>query len=637
MHSSAQLSELGGQPIRTAMIRTAAAMLAHLPGGRWLALAALFAALAFTDFFLVEATRVTDQRGGDMLLALSARTRPQSDRVVIVDIDQKSLEDMNDDAGNWPWPRSVHGELIDHIAAQQPQAIVFDILFNEPDVFRPEHDAAFAEAVARNANVWLGMTLNTDGVGAVIERLPPAVGAIPVDRPSAGARAPIMLPLVVAQYPDAMRGGLINFTEDSDGVGRHHALYGERSGWRFPSLAARIATEAGRALPESEQILLNWRSSWRHVSYSDVYTDSLRRDPQRATDEFRGKIVIVGTAAPGLQDFRLAPLGTSYPGVEILATAIDNLERGDWLREVNRRSMLPLALGLIALLAIGFARNIGAQRLLLAMAGLSIAAITGSWLLLVNGTFVPVFGALTLAWAYYLVATGIAYVEERRRRLRTASMFARFLDARVVADLIDRGEIDYRQQAETREISVLFTDIRGFTALSERTDPQDVVALLNRYFSRQVEVIFAHSGTLDKFIGDAIMAFWGAPVAMDDHARLAVTAALDMSEALAELREDLGALGAELEIGIGIHSGNAVVGFIGSGERLDYTIIGDTVNLASRVEGLTKGIARILVTDATRAAAGDAFDWRDCGIHSVKGRDEGVRLYEPLRKAGSLG
>ena len=622
------------------MGKAALAMIGRLPGGRWLALAALFALLALADYGWLGATRIIDQRGGDVLLALNAQNRPQSDRVVIVDIDQKSLEELSDEAGSWPWPRSVHGELIEQIARQHPQAIAFDILFNEPDVFRPEHDEAFAEAVARHPQVWLAMTLNSDGAGAVVSELPPAVGAQPLGRPAPGARAPIMLPLVVAQYPGAMRGGLINFTPDSDGVGRHHALYGDRSGWRFPSLAARITAAAQRPLPPSGPefgtMLLNWRSGWRHVSFSDLYRDGLREHPQRASDEFTGKIVIVGTSAPGLMDFRVTPLGSTYPGVEILATALDNLARGDWLREVQRPAMAPFALALIGLLALGFARSIGAQRLLLAMIAVSLGTLGASWLLLTRGTFVPVFGALTFGWAYYLVATGIAYAQERARRLRTASMFMRFLDARVVAELIDQGEFDYRKPAEAREVSVLFSDIRGFTALSEVTAPEAVVSLLNTYFSRQVGVIFAHAGTLDKFIGDAIMAFWGAPVSYPDHAARAVAAALDMSRALEEMRGELGELGAGLEIGIGIHSGSAVVGFIGSNDRLDYTAIGDTVNLASRVEGLTKGIARVLVTEATRDAAGDLFDWRDCGLHPVKGRELGVRLFEPLRKAVSL-
>ncbi len=613
------------------------ASIRRLPGGRWVALAAVFAMLALADFLWLDLTRIIDQRGGDVLLSLNAERRPVSDQVVIVDIDQKSLEDMNDDAGSWPWPRSVHGELIEYLAARQPKAIAFDILFNEPDLFRPEHDAAFAEAVARHPEVWLAMTLNSDGSGAVVSELPPEVGATPIGQPKPGARVPIMLPLVVADHPGAMRGGLINFTPDSDGVGRHHALYGERNGWRFPSLAARIAAASNRPLPGGDRMLLNWRSGWQHVSYSELYLDSLREHSQRPPGEFKGKIVVIGTAAPGLMDFRVSPLGSTYPGVEILATALDNLERGDWLREVRRSAMLPLALALIALLTVGFARQVTPQRLLLALLAVTVLTIGASWLLLTGGTFVPVLGALSFGWAYYLVASGLAYLDERARRLRTANLFTRFLDARVVAELIDKGEIDFRQQAEAREISVLFSDIRGFTALSEVSAPEAVVAMLNGYFSRQVGVIFAHGGTLDKFIGDAIMAFWGAPAAQGDHAARAVTAALAMSDALEELRGQLGAIGAELEIGIGIHSGSAVVGLIGSSDRLDYTAIGDTVNLASRVEGLTKGVARVLVTEATRAAAGDAFAWRDCGVHQVKGREEGVRLYEPLPKADSLG
>jgi adenylate cyclase len=216
--------------------------------------------------------------------------------------------------------------------------------------------------------------------------------------------------------------------------------------------------------------------------------------------------------------------------------------------------------------------------------------------------------------------------------MRTSGMFKRFLDPRVVADLIESGDIDYRGSAESREVTVMFSDIRGFTALSEVARAEDVVALLNSYFSKQVDVIFRHGGTLDKFIGDAIMAFWGAPVANPDHARLAIDAAIDMSAALQEMRKDLGELGAELEIGIGIHTGRAVVGFIGSNDRLDYTAIGDTVNLASRIEGMTKGIARILVSEAMRDAVGNAYDWRDCGSHHVKGREMPVRLFEPVPK-----
>jgi len=179
--------------------------------------------------------------------------------------------------------------------------------------------------------------------------------------------------------------------------------------------------------------------------------------------------------------------------------------------------------------------------------------------------------------------------------------------------------------------------MRGFTTLSETAAPEEVVALLNRYFTCQTEIVFKHGGTLDKFIGDAIMAFWGAPTAYPDHAQRAVLAALDMSAALDELRGELGSLGASLDIGIGLHTGSAVVGFIGSDERLDYTAIGDTVNCASRIEGLTKGVSRILASEATRDAAGDAFEWRDHGLHRAKGRGVELHLFQPALKKHMVG
>jgi adenylate cyclase len=390
----------------------------------------------------------------------------------------------------------------------------------------------------------------------------------------------------------------------------------------------------GRPLPPQQRVLLNWRSGWQHVSYADIYLDALREHPQRPRHEFGGKIVVIGTSAPGLQDLRLTPLSSTYPGVEVLATAIDNLESGDWLREAPRAQFLLLALGLIALVAIAFARGHSAGRVFYRMLAVSAAVLVAAAMALAGGSFWPVYAPLALGWLFYILCGGIAYLQERAQRLRTAGMFGRFLDPRVVADLIQLGEIDHRANAESREISVLFTDIRGFTALSEVAEPQAVVDLLNRYFGRQVEVVFQHGGTLDKFIGDAIMAFWGAPSATPDHARLAVAAALDMSATLDALHSELGELGASLDIGIGIHSGRAVVGFIGSNKRLDYTAIGDTVNLASRIEGLTKGIGRILVSQATRDAVGDIYDWIDRGLHQVKGRDAPVRLFEPRPKAG---
>ena len=179
---------------------------------------------------------------------------------------------------------------------------------------------------------------------------------------------------------------------------------------------------------------------------------------------------------------------------------------------------------------------------------------------------------------------------------------------------------------------MLFSDIRDFTKLAEKRTPQEIVTLLNHYFSLQVEVIFRHGGSLDKFIGDCIMAFWGAPLDDPEHARHATEAALEMVEVLHKFKQEIGAQGDEFDVGIGIHSGAAVVGLIGSEQRREYTAIGDTVNLASRVEGLTKGVSRILVSRETMLLCKESLDFASFGSYKVKGREQEVELFAPKKR-----
>jgi adenylate cyclase len=244
---------------------------------------------------------------------------------------------------------------------------------------------------------------------------------------------------------------------------------------------------------------------------------------------------------------------------------------------------------------------------------------------------VPVVIAIVFGgWFYYLLAALRAWMLEHRHRQRVTMLFSRFLDPRVVAGLVGEGADAAALCGQKRDVTVLFSDIRGFTTLSERKSPQEIVELLNRYFSRQVEVIFRHQGTLDKYIGDAIMAFWGAPTDQPDHAQRALAAARDMEQELLRFREELGPEGQHFDIGIGLNSGEAVVGFIGSPEhRQDYTVIGDTVNTAARIEGATKGRARILVSEATRKACAGAAEFSDHGQVVLKGKGETVHLFEP--------
>jgi adenylate cyclase len=257
-------------------------------------------------------------------------------------------------------------------------------------------------------------------------------------------------------------------------------------------------------------------------------------------------------------------------------------------------------------------------------------AVAASYGALAAGWIVPAVAPLAFAWLTYLARTVREYLRQRAEKQQAVRAFGRFVDPRVVQTLVGQVGDPRETKGQSRVITLLFSDIRGFTTLSESRRPEEVVEILNRYFSAQVEVIFRHGGTVDKFIGDAIMAFWGAPVDDPRHAQNAVTAALEMGRVVDEFRASLpGELAREFDIGIGVHTGPAVVGFIGSENKLDYTAIGDSVNLASRIEGATKGVARILVSEATRSACGGDFMFTDRGAFKAKGKTEEVRLYEP--------
>ena len=574
-----------------------------------------------------------DNRVGDALLRWHAQQRLPPADVVLIDIDQPSLmlPQMLQVAGTWSWPRVIHAELIQALALHEPRAIVVDLILSPPDSLRPGNDQALALAVA-SEQVFVPMVLLEDSSKKAPLALAPPIMDI---RPLAGANpdasygidAPIALP------PERWRTGYINFNKDDDGLGRQLELWREVQGWRLPHIVDRVAQLLHWPVPPQPLLRLHWYGpQFTRIPYAQVYLAS-QSEGQDLPFDPRGKVIVIGSTASGLLDFVPTPMDATTPGVFVLATALANLQAGDWLRDAPAWLNPLLALVLIAGMGQAFLQRRSPVATAMGF-GLVVLLIFGLVLLLLRQQvyWMPVsaigLGALALL-SFGLLSSRL----EMAQRHHVQAMFARFVDPRIVKNLSEVAQEASAEVTASREVTVLFSDIRGFTSLSEHRTPEEIVGLLNRYFEMQVEVVFRHQGTLDKFIGDAIMAFWGAPIAQANHAELAVRAALDMSVALERFAAEMAqeSPGTQFDIGIGVHSGPAVVGFLGTSRRLDYTAIGDTVNLSSRIEGATKGVARVLVSASTQRLCQNVFEFVDHGDFHVKGRDQAVRLYEPVR------
>ncbi len=555
--------------------------------------------------------------------------RAPSFPIVIVTVDDDSLAEMD---RQWPWPRSYHAKVIEQIAKDNPLATGVDILFAEKSQDRD--DQLLGQTVARAKRVVLGMTLRSIatqtsvGVTQMREIVEPP---IPVIREGAAGL------------------GFVELGRGKDAVVRSAVLRRQHAGQMHQSftnqlfnLVAKDLGAEGSASARRGSAWVNFRGpsgTFPTYPYYQVYRGEL------PPGTFEGKIVLVGVAALSLHDRHAVPFaGANWlpsateaglrkgydpeallmPGTEIQANLLDTLLQDDPIRRVPGSVTLLLTFGL----AVGGAVIAGRLRPLKAIAG--AAGLAVGYLILVQLAFVwgnlwlelvPVLSALLLG-AGTMVA--VSYMQEERVRRE----YARFFSP-VVARQIAEDHSGAALAGKRREISVLFSDIRDFTSISEGLTPEDVVELLREYFNTMVPIVLKHGGTLDKYVGDAIMALFGAPLPQEDHPARAARAALEMIAQLPHLSPKWEAKsGRPLRIGVGINTGDAVVGVMGADHRREYSAIGDTVNLASRLEGTTKEFKTpVVISQYTADRIKDQFRLRELAEINVKGRAEAVRVF----------
>ena len=355
--------------------------------------------------------------------------------------------------------------------------------------------------------------------------------------------------------------------------------------------------------------------------------------------ELQGKIVLVGTTAPGLQDLRATPTSATFPGVEVHANVVSAL--------LDRRMLVvpDYALGyevvvlVIAgvILAVGLSMLRMSRAVILFIATLAAVVALNAWLFASAGLVLPIASVVLMMVMAFAANMGWGYFVEERGRRGLANLFGTYVPPELVEKMLEHPG-QYSMRAESKELTVMFCDMRGFTHLSEQLPPQELQAFLNTVFNRLTQVIRRYGGTIDKYMGDCVMAFWGAPVDAPNHAALAVQAAVDMAAAIRELSEQNRQAGrAEVSVGIGINTGVMSVGDMGSAVRRSYTVVGDAVNLASRLEGLGSLYGATVVASESTMQAAPAYAWQELDRVRVKGRQQAVTIYTPVGRATDLG
>lgn len=628
-----------------------------------------------------------ERRTYDMRLNLSLPNTIDQ-RIVIVDIDEKSLQAL----GRWPWKRSILADILDQLFDYYKISLLgFDSFFPEPDQssglniledlargalkdqptfleklsqLRTEldYDQRFANSL-KDRRVVLGFAMISDKECQQEQcssngNLPKAILQV---KDLQGISTPIYAQGFagnLALFNDrAIAGGHITQLPDNDSIVRHIPILYAYNNQLYESLSLAMtrvllgeavlepvivkkgnyqALEAlklgERFIPVDKQLrtLIPYRGKRGSFQYFSVIDVLEHKIPVEA---LQGTIVLIGTTAQGLFDLRATPVDEIYPGVEIHANMISGILDNRLLASpafVQGAEVLLMLIIIVMMIFLVFWINpLWSIMIAIAMSGGIMWVNLWFWSQL--QLVIPLAPTLVMIWTLFLFNMGLGYFLESRHKRQLTSLFGQYVPPQLVNEMSKNPRATFSLEGDSREMTVLFSDVRGFTSISEGLSPQELSQLMNTFLTPMTYLIHHHRGTIDKYMGDAIMAFWGAPLPDPQHARNALLAALDMVKKLEELNPLFKSKGwPEIQIGIGLNAGIMNVGNMGSEFRMAYTVLGDAVNLGSRLEGLTKqyGVS-IIVSETVKSAVKD-YLFRELDRVRVKGKDKPVAIFEPL-------
>ena len=618
--------------------------------------------IAFAAVLAVSRTGLLqplEWKSWDARLRLLAKPERADRDIVLFLIDQYSLDFYEEQGLSWPWPRQMYSAVVRYLKAGRAKAVFFDLILSEPSAYGDEDDRNLARAMTEAGNIFLPVFLSKEkepDTGLRRDRAAQAYALLrkrgtqrsfPERAVAPSASASLCLDVLF----EAARGvGNVRFDSDADGVFRRVPLLFRYRDLDVPVLPLALAEWcAGRPFDLGKvpydpdgRLIINYHGptgTYRAYPVAAIINSWAMmeegRKPQIAPAEFQGKIVLVGGSAPGLLDLRPTPLSAVGPGTEIQATVIDNLLHRDFIRVTSPilSVLLLLLFSLLTGTAVSLLKKTG-HIIIFLLFGLSLPGLA-ALVAYGQGTWLEFVAPELAVLASFIGAALLNYRTEGRQRRFIKSVFRYYLSPHVIDGILADPSL-LRLGGEKRAISSFFSDVQGFTSISENLTPEELVSLLNAYLEEMTDIILETGGTLDKYEGDAIIAFWNAPLDQPDHPLRACRAALRCQARLEELRAGFKEkYGREVRMRIGLNSGEAVVGNMGSKKRFDYTAMGDTINLAARLEGACKqyGIG-LLAGEETASRVGEAVVCREVDVIRVMGKKKPVRVFELIGEAG---